>query len=237
MARVLGLLGGAACATLLMLPATGSAQLDRAFVEPCRRTESFPLPATRGPFDYRNQRQALQMVESNHFTPPVESLLRGKTGPLAQDLSFVLHAFPNHHRALVSVMRYAEREKQPQPGGLDYTVDCYLQRALVFRPDDNVARMLYADWLSRTQRPQEAKQQLDYVRSIAGDNPLTHYNLGLLYFQIGRYDEALTQAHRAIAMGVPMTELRDRLSAKGQWKDAPAEGAAAAAPAASAASN
>lgn len=207
----------------LLLSATPAAA--QAFAEPCARSDSFPRPAVNGPFDYRNQRGSLNMVESNHFIPQIENLVRGKTGTLAQELSFVLHGFPNHHRALVSLSRYGLREKSPNPGDMDYTVDCYFQRALVFRPDDHIVRMLFADYLSRTARAAEAAAQLDYVRGTAGDNPMTHYNIGLLYFQVGRYAEALTQAHRAAALGMPRTELRDKLKAQGKWSE-PAAGAA-----------
>ncbi len=218
----------------LALVLAAAPAMAQAFAEPCARSETFPRPAVNGPYDYRNQRAALNMVESNHFIPQIENLVRGKTGTLAQELSFVLHGFPNHHRALVSLSRYGLREKSATPGNLDYTVDCYFQRALVFRPDDHIVRMLYADYLSRTNRAQEAAAQLDYVRETAGDNPMTHYNAGLLYLQIGRYAEALAQEHRAAALGMPRTELRDKLKAQGKWAEPTAAAAAAPASAASA---
>lgn len=204
----------AACATPVLA--------QQEFVEPCTRSEVFPRPATGGPFDYRNQRQALRGVESNHFTPQIENLVRGRTGTLAGELSFMLHAFPNHHRALASVARYSFREKSAQPGGLDYSVDCYFERALRFRFDDLIVRMLYADYLGRTQREALAVSQLVYVKQAAPDNPLTQYNVGLLYFQVGRYEEARAQAVTAEALGMVRTDLRDKLKAMGKWTDAPA---------------
>lgn len=217
------------CVVLLAAGALPVVQAQE-FVEPCVRTESFARPTTGGPFDYRNQRASLRTVESNHFIPQIENLIRGKTGPLAAELSFVLHSFPNHHRALAAVVRYGLREKSPQPGGLDYTVDCYFERALRFRPDDHIVRLLFADQLARTGRPNEALPQLAYVKAALPDNPLTQYNIGLLYLQIGHYEEALEQAHRAAALGVQQTRLRDELKAKGQWRE-PTEAPAAAAPA------
>lgn len=226
----------AAARTLLAALATVGipAWAQQEFVEPCARTESFAKPSTAGPFDYRTQKNSLRTVEANHFVPQIENLVRGKTSSLAAELSFVLHAFPNHHRALAAVMRYGLRERSPQPGGLDYTVDCYFERALRFRPDDVIVRMLYADQLGRTDRPDAAAAQLDYVRAVAPNNPMTQYNVGLLYLQIGRHKEALAQAHAAAALGMPRTELRDKLKAKGQWVDAPADGVATPPPAAAA---
>ena len=202
--------------SVLQLPA-----FAQAFVEPCVRSETFPRPTVNGPFDYRNERGALQMVESNHFIPQIENLVRGKSSTLAAELSFVLHGFPNHHRALATLIRYSERERSPQPADLDYSVDCYFLRAIRFRADDMIVRMLFADHLSRTRRPTEAAAQLEYVKAASPDNPLTQHNIGLLYFQLGRYKDATAQAHLAMAMGLPRTDLRDLLKAKGQWTDAP----------------
>lgn len=209
---------------LTAAPAHAQATPTAAIQEPCARRDTFPRPAVNGPFDYRLGGGNLGMVESNHFSPEIENLVRGRTGTLAQELSFVLHGFPNHHRALASVSRYALRERSPTPGQLDYTVDCYFARALRFRPDDHIVAMLYADFLTKSRRGGEAVQQLDGVsQSPAANNPLTSYNLGLLYLEAGRPELALTMAHRAMAQGNPRTGLADALRAKGQWKD-PAAG-------------
>lgn len=215
------------------------AQVDRTYVEPsCARTASFPRPLTNGPFDYRSNPQVLTMVETHHFGPEVENLIRSKTR-FSGDLSFVLHAFPNHHRALAAMIRYAMREKSTRPGELDYTVECYFVRAVKFRPEDLVVRMLFADYLSRIGRTADAVAQLDYVVNGAEDSGLTLYNVGLLYFQMGRYGDALELAHKARALGMQRTDLIDRLKAKGEWREPAAkDGAPAnsqAVPAASAA--
>lgn len=221
---------------LLLCGALGTAQAFETgnFVEPCARNDSFPRPAVNGPFDYRKGGGTLRMVESNHFAPQIENLVRGRTGTLAQELSFVLHGYPNHHRALVSISRYALRERNPAPGNLDYTVDCYYARAMRFQPDDHIVKMLYADYLTKTKRSKEALQYLDAVAaSPAGESLVTAYNLGLQYLDLGQTDQALAQAHKAMALGNARTGLADALRAKGKWVD-PAP--AAAAPASDAAS-
>ncbi len=171
-----------------------------------------------GPFDYRNERSKLPIVEQFHFTASVESLLRGKSGTVMGDLDYTLRAFPNHHRALVAVLRLADQQKKaPELTGT--TVDCYFERALVFRRDDVVVRMLYADYLGRTQRQAQALNHLEFVRTLALDNPLTHYNVGLLFFQFGHYAEALAEAHSAMALGMMRLELMQKLKAVGQWSE------------------
>ena len=208
-----------------------------------------------GPFDYRpdhyktvpgdqySHAYKLHLVESAHFTVPVQRLTRGhssaRPGP---DLDYTLRAFPNNHRALVTVLQAAKRFADPSQLGLPRTFECYFDRALRFAPDDGVARLIYANFLIQGKRVDEAVQQIDYTLTLAGDNPLTHFNIGMSYFDAGAYDKALQQAHRVFAMGYTREDLKARLEKIGRWADAapaPAVEAASApsvAPAASAAS-
>lgn len=185
-----------------------------------------------GPYDYTTDRSKLGIVENFHFTPVVESLIRGVSVSIGGDLSYTLRAFPNHHRALVAISRYGERLKTDRPGQLELSISCFYLRAVVFRPQDLVVRMLYAQHLNKGGQRAEALAQLEVVRVAETDNPLTHYNLGLLYVEMGELELALAQAHKAMALGVPGGELVRQLTAKGAWREAPVE----AAPAASAAS-
>ena len=190
-----------------------------------------------GPYDYRTERGGpLRLVESAHFTVQVETLLRGKTSTLAgQDIDYTLRAFPNHHRALLSTIKLAQKVKMNQPPGMSYSVDCWFDRAMRFRKDDVVVRMIYGDHLAKTGRLEEAHKQLDYAAQQAKDDPLSQYNLGLIYVEMKDYERALAQAHRAQALGFPRTELRERLQAAGKWKDALPEAPPSVASAASAA--
>lgn len=173
-----------------------------------------------GPFDYRTDRgEKLDIVDRAHFTPQIEALIRGNTGSIGGDLSYTLAAFPNHHRALLTVMRYGQKLKTPHPKDVKYSVDCYFQRAVRFKPDDTVARMLYANFLTTDARNPEAIHQLDQVERFAGDNAFTHYNMGLVYFELKEYDKALTKAHKAIALGFGQTALRAKLENAGQWRE------------------
>lgn len=190
-----------------------------------------------GPFDYRNERRKLHVVEQFHFQPEVESLTRGmRTVSPAGDLNYTLRAFPNHHRALAAIVRFGQLKKSPQPDILAYSIDCFFERALRFRPDDTVVRLLYSDYLGKTKRPKEATEQLEITRKLAPDNGLTQYNIGLVFFELGNLDEALKQAHRAMALGANRDDLMKRLKSKGRWTEPPARSelpsaAASAAPA------
>lgn len=172
-----------------------------------------------GPYDYRTDIGHRKVVEDFHFTPRVEALVGGVSAPLGAELDYTLRAFPNHHRALVALTRLGAKTKQEQPGGAQFTVECYYKRALQFRPDDVVARMLYARFLATGKRMDDALRELDRTVELAKDNPFTHYNAGLVYFEIGQYEKALAQAHRAAELGFTRNELADQLRGKGKWLD------------------
>ena len=184
-----------------------------------------------GPYDYRTERSGkLRVVEQYHFTPEVEALVRGSSSYLGDDLSYTLRTSPNHHRALMAVVRLGERTKSSQPPHLQYSIDCYFDRAIRFQPDDTVVRLIYAQYLGNTGRVPQAVQQLKIATGLAKDNPLAHYNIGLIYFELKKYDEALAQAHIAMAMGFTRHELADQLKQVGRWSDPiPAQAAASAA--------
>jgi tetratricopeptide (TPR) repeat protein len=167
-----------------------------------------------------------------HFTPKVENLIAGQSGTLGADINYTLRAFPNHHRALISATRLAEREKNDQPPGMLWPVECYFERAIRFASDDIVVRSLYAQWLGKRGRRPEAQWQLETALKSAQDSPISHYNIGLVYLELGDYDRALAQAHRALELGWPRQELAQQLKSAGKWRE-PGEGTAPAAAAAS----
>jgi len=200
-----------------------------------------------GPFDYRNQRNRLAIVEKFHFKPQTEALIRpagAGHSDLGADLDYTLRASPNHHRALIAMVRYGEREKALQVPGANFTIDCYFDRAIRFAPDDAIVRMLFASYLSRQNKPEQAERELEVASALSGDNPFTLYNIGLSYFEMKRYDKALQFDHQAKALGWLRKDLEDRLRKVGKWVEphspATAGGPATAAPgdaAASSASN
>ena len=182
--------------------------------------ETPPKPLLWGPWDYRNNKEKLPLVEGAHFTPEVEALIRGKsTTVIGADISYTLGIFPNHHRALYSMMRYSERQGVDKPQGAKYSVDCFFRRAMDFREDDIQARMLYAMYLVKKNRRKEALQQLEFVESNADDLMTTNYNLGLIYLDLNVYDKALAYAHKAYREGFPLPGLKNRLLRAGHWRE------------------
>lgn len=185
-----------------------------------------------GPFDYRTSYDKHAIVERFHFTPDVEHLRRGQsTTRIGGDISYVLRVFPNHPRALDAMARLSEREKRSTPGGSTYSIDCWFERGMRFRPDDESVKMLYGMHLLRVGKAQEAVRYLEQARKSGQPNANIHYNLGLAYMRLGRHDAALENAHIAYGMGFPLPGLRNQLVRAGKWRDPrPAPAAPAAAP-------
>ena len=180
------------------------------------------LTSNYGPFDYRVDRDKLPIVESYHFTSNVEKLVGGATSTTpGPDIEYTLKTFPNHTRALAAVVRWSKKKGERHPNDLRYSVDCHFDRALRFKADDAVVRMLFANWLGDTDRRQEGLTHLDQVKP--GDNPFTTYNLGLVYAELGGYEKALELAHKAQALGFTRPGLRQLLEKAGQWR-APSTG-------------
>lgn len=192
-----------------------------------------------GPWDIRTAAPGdRKMVEDFHFTPGIESMTRPRNttiGEMAQDVAYVLNVFPNHHRALITMQRLSVRWKADPAPGTNRTVECWFDRAVRFRPDDTVVRALYAQFLHQRKRTPEALALLKAATEFASDNALSNYNIGLVYLEIGEFELALAQAHKALEMGFPRPELSERLKAAGRWKE-PANNSTASPPAAPAAS-
>jgi len=188
------------------------------------------LESSYGPFDYRKATKSeRELVERFHFTSDIEMLKHGSSGSSipGPDINYTLTVFPNHPRALKSMMDLGFREKKDRPQGVRFTIECYFDRAMRFTPDDETVKVLYAVYLQRSGKNAAALEVLSKVSAEAGENANIQYNLGLLYLELGRYDEALQHAHAAYRLGFTLPGLRNRLVRAGKWKDDTAGPAAA----------
>jgi hypothetical protein len=175
------------------------------------------------PEDYRKPSHRLRTVETYHYGPNVEALVhpmqKGMT--FGSDLDFTLWGYPNHHRALITLTRLAAREKTDKPAGTQFSVECYFARALLIAPDDVIARMIFVRYLGAQQKMPQALSNMKLVVQQAGDNPLTHLNAGLVYMELGAFEEASAQARRVAELGFPSGRLSDELKRKGKWHGPP----------------
>lgn len=162
------------------------------------------------------------IVENPHFPSHVEKLQRGNTNDTpGPDIAYTLRTFPNHPRALMAMIKLGQKEKTEKPRGSPFTVNCWIQRALYFKPEDGNIRLVFAVELMRQGRYKEAISELRKAEETLGENGNVLYNLGLAYFETGDYDQSLDYAHRAYARGFTFEGLRKKLGSRGKWRDPP----------------
>lgn len=171
--------------------------------------------------DYTNpeHRQKLDVVERFHFTPQVERLEKGQSGYLGDDIGYTLDHFANHHRALSALARLALREKTSRPKGAKYSIECYFDRAIRFRPDDAKVRAILGGYLLALNQEDAALTQLEEAARLEPRNAMNQYNLGLAYMRKKNFDKARQAARLAYELGAPLPGLKNKLIAAGQWSD------------------
>lgn len=183
-----------------------------------------------GPYDYTNPAlnpsrpgEPLYLVEIAHFTPRIELLDEAQANkvnrPLLPDIDYTLRAFPNHHRALNALIRYYFRLKQSKPSRWTWTTppECYLQRAIRFKPDDGIVRMLFGIYLHKSNLLEKALQRYHEAEKLMSNSAELHNNIGLLYFDMQNFSQAKAHAIRAYQLGYPLPGLRRKLQRAGHW--------------------
>lgn len=172
------------------------------------------------PWDYRTRKDKYDLVERRHFTPKVENLIHGEsTDSIAGDIGYTLDKFPNHLRALASLIRYSERTKRTTFPHTPYSVECYLKRAVYFKEDDLLVRLLYTSYLVKHGKNTEASTHLDYIEATENKSPLINYNLGLLYFDLKNFEKSYAYAEQAYADGITLPGLKNKLISAKQWRE------------------
>jgi tetratricopeptide (TPR) repeat protein len=127
--------------------------------------------------------------------------------------------FPNHHRALAAMSKLSLRDKTLKPTGAKYSVECFFDRAIRFKPNDAVVRMIYGNHLLKTGKTDKATEQLKEAVNLDPENATINYNLGLLYMQRKNYEEARNYAKKAYELGFPLPGLKNQLMQAGKWEE------------------
>lgn len=173
-----------------------------------------------GPLDYRiASADNKKLVERAHFTREVEYLVHRKIGEFGRDIDYTLRVFPNHPRALKSMMDLGFRTKTEKPPGANWPVWCYFDRAIRFTPDDGQVKTIYAIYLNRIGKRTEAIDQLHQAQKLLPESGNIHYNLGLIFLDLGEFENSLLHAHKAYALGFQLPGLRNRLKEANKWKE------------------
>lgn len=167
-----------------------------------------------GPYDYskKDDRELrLPIVESGHFNSDVENLIRGQSGYLIGDLDYTLRAFPNHPRALWSMARLHLREGKKLLGDGRYSIDCWFERGIYMNPEYPAVRYIYGMYQHKAGELDRALQNYKIALDLNDENAEVHYNLGLLYIELGNLEKAQEHAIDAYRLGFPLPGLRRKL--------------------------
>lgn len=177
-----------------------------------------------GPWDYTNPDTHVNLprVEGSYFPPHVENL---STNPTQDAISAAktLRIYPNHHRALYTVMRYYREYPNLDSSNKLYTMECLFKRANFFAPKDPMVYMLngmYYHWNSDF-----AGSKTKYLQAYELDpeNPQVNYNLGLMYYDQGDYESSAKHAEIAYDGGYPLQGLRKKLNKLAMKETAPSD--------------
>ena len=198
---------------LLLLTITTNLQAAKTFCGELDAWDQF------GPFDYRTaSKETLDVVESQHFTANIRDLKRGEDAFLGDEISYTLVRFPNHYPALQAMVKLSLREKDVKPLSALYSVECFFDRAMRFRPGDGIVRMLYGSYLLKLKgRAKDALEQYQEAVRLQPENANINYNIGLLYLKKKNYEESVAYAKKAYGLGFPLPGLRNKLKRAGKW--------------------
>ena len=161
----------------------------------------------------------IEFIEVRHFPSHVERLIRGEKGTIAGDIAYTLRAFPNHPRALRSAAELTRRNGGVMPKDLQYSIACWFDRAVAYRPDDTSVRIVWGFELLKSKQNAAALEQAGIAEKLAKGNPQFHYNVGLLYFELKEYEKSMANAKIAYEQGFNLPGLKDKLTKAGKWKE------------------
>ncbi|CAA9892804.1 TPR repeat-containing protein [Candidatus Methylobacter favarea] len=179
-----------------------------------------------GPYDYSKRHlipaKHLNIVEEYHFTPNVENLIAGSSsGTPYGDLDYTLRAWPNHHRALLSLIRYQLEviKKIRKDKSIKIPPECYLQRAIHFSPNDPMAYSLYGYYLAKVGQHKNAEKFYKKALELSPENSKIEYSYALLLIDLKRNSEAVEVAKKSYQHGHPPEGLKNKLKKIGAWKN------------------
>ena len=140
---------------------------------------------------------------------------------LINELVWTLARFPNHHKALLVLIKYTAKKGFPFYPEVEAHVasaECYIRQAMRLMPHDTTLWQLLA--YNYQLRKQYNDAIAAYKDALAKEpkNIEIAYNMGLIYIELKRYDKAMEYAQIAYKHGFPLPGLRNSLKRVGAWK-------------------
>jgi len=213
---------------LLLLLAVGAAR-----AEDCGYPND--APGRFGPYDYRDPTKDHEryLVDGAHFPAYIEELalygfsshrstIQEAESPamIGGNIDYTLYAFPNHARALHAMGVWQLKERRKEPAAFQEllnstrlrSAECYFERGIMFVPNDGMVHLAYGAFLHKAGDLKKAATEYQRAVELMPDMPEAHYNLGLLYVDLGNYAEARDEAAIAYGAGYPLQGLRNKLA-------------------------
>ncbi|NQX89948.1 MAG: tetratricopeptide repeat protein, partial [Halioglobus sp.] len=184
-----------------------------------------------GPFDYLDRDKfpgELFITEEYHLTPEILKLQQATTTTAINDIQYTLMAWPNHHKALFAAyqFRLLNRGEFPQYIAAPSPVECHLQRAINFSPEDPVPYMIQGMLLHEWERYADALKSYRRATKLMPDDIITLYNMGLTLVELEMYDEAREVAGQVYSTDFPLPGLKNKLIAAEQKSNTSTDGEA-----------
>ena len=174
-----------------------------------------------GAMDYRLRfsdsrvRDGIALVDRNHTDLARDEARSNPTNVSnLANLDFTLRYSPNHLDALRQLIAYTKA------GGkfLKFDpLDCYLEWARQFAPDDVSVLQIEAVYLWKAGDLDQAEQLFLQALRAEPNSVELHYNAGLYYLARKQYGKAQEHARFAYDNDYPLPGLRNGLKRAGQW--------------------
>ena len=130
------------------------------------------------------------------------------------DIEYMLRVWPNDYMGIQALMRFESGGGRTDPRR---PVRCYFESARRFVPDDANVLILQGIYYHGKANDAMAEKSWRGALQIDPGSLEAHYNLGLLYFEKGKYDDALEHAIVAYKAGFPLPGLKSKLVKAGHW--------------------
>ncbi len=139
----------------------------------------------------------------------------------AHEFDYLLRAFPNHPQMLHAVieLEFRRRNAPVKILAAETPPECYLLRAMSFRPTQAHVFQLMAMYLQRLDKIEEAIEQYEYALQLDPNAAEIYYNLAFAHLENGDDKAALDAAKKAYSLGYPLPGLRRKLRRMGIWPD------------------
>ena len=179
-----------------------------------------PAMAQEGNRDYYNpgtgynEASIFQNVHEHHLQPGLEAMSTAHYQQAYSHFHFILSYFPNNPVVLdkmseLCVIKWRDPKCE---------VDSAFDKAVERNPGVSTTYVVYGIHLLRRGKAPEAIEKFNMALALQPDSVNAHYNLGLAYFGLKKYELANQHAQASYQLGAQLPGLREKLVKAGKWQ-------------------